>query len=237
MVVLAKQCAANDRSSQRPAICGVTTRQRGKKKRGKWTAERRTAPMVRPPRARSNPPTWCTMGTVGPASARRDFSRSKRGGRKKGSAIPRWRINKRETLYKTSPPEVVRDSPSSRPGAISTFPPPLPARSPAILSPHRAIVPLQRSPTDIPNIAGTWALRRNPAQYFSSFECSRLRANRATRNASDAVGRDSRLDSTSTPMSSMYASHPQSDLNSLLRLFEEFCVDRVNNLSLVYKSY
>jgi len=64
--------------------------------------------VTHPPDAR-----WGRWGRilVGPASARRDFSRSKRGGRKKGSAIPRRRINKRETLYKTSPPEVVRDSP------------------------------------------------------------------------------------------------------------------------------
>lgn len=152
--------------------------------------------------------------SAGPASARRDFSRSKRGGRKKGSAIPRNGGSIREKRYtkraRRKSPEIApssrRDLDLSPPLAPAPFPQPtLPVRSPGRPPSLAATVPLERSPTDIPNIAGTWALRRDPAQYFSGFELFLVLACVRTERRVTQARRDQRSDSTGTPMFGPYS--------------------------------
>lgn len=139
-----------------------------------------------------------------PASARRDFSRSKPAVRREEERerdSARGGINKRETLYKTSPPEVARDSPSC-PGAISTFRlPPLPF--PPVLQPAAHPFPQSsshssgRQPTfpTSPERGHYGVTRRNtfPASsvIFVLFVCARTER----RVTQAAVGRDPRLDS------------------------------------------
>lgn len=72
----------------------------------------------------------------------------------------------REKRYTNESPEVGRDSSSSRRSRPSNHPL-SPSLSPCTVCASAPVVAPQRSPTDVPNLlAGTWALRRDPARYF-----------------------------------------------------------------------
>lgn len=143
-----------DRSPSRSTISGNGEAGRGiKKKRGKMDAERTWRGGVRCP-----PPDARRIG--GPASAPGSFTRifrarrpegERKGARFRGEGSIRGRRERPES------PEVGRDSPD-RPGDLdllssTPLPPLFPSRP----------VPSQRPPTDVPNLAGTWALQRDLA--------------------------------------------------------------------------